>query len=249
MGHTVILTAAAGAFPGLLEALREIPIAVEERPLLSFRPPRDWAPLDAAISHGSSYGAVAFTSPRAARAVVERLEILKLGRSGSWIAEVWAVGPATSAALENRLGPVRLPVERESGKMGAAAALADAMLDAKVKGPVLFPCGETRRDELAAELRQGGVEVDEVICYRSILADESEARDAAARGSLLVVASPTVVNLLARACPGTSRPELLAVGPTTAASAQAAGWVPAAVAAEPSARALASAIRGLLDQR
>jgi uroporphyrinogen III methyltransferase/synthase len=249
MGRTVILTASAGTFPGLVEALREIPIAVEERPLLSFSPPRDWAPVDAALSRSSNYGAVAFTSPRAARAVIERLEFLGLLRRGSWIHDVWAVGPATSAALENRLGPVRLPAEWDSGKLAAAAALARAMLDAKVKSPVLFPCGETRRDELAAELRKGGVEVNEVICYRSILADESEARETAARGSLLVVASPTVVNLLARACPRTSRPELLAVGPTTAASAQAAGWAPAAVAAEPSARALASAIRGLLDRR
>jgi uroporphyrinogen-III synthase len=248
MGHTVILTASAGSFPGLLEALREIPIVVEERPLLSFRPPRDWAPLDAALRRSSSYGAVAFTSPRAARAVVERLEVLGLLSEGAWIRDVWAAGPATSAALENRLGSVRLPGERESGRLGAAAALARAMLDAKVKAPVLFPCGDARREELAGELRQAGLEVDEIVCYRSILADESEARAAAARGSLLVVASPTVVDLLARACPQPSRPELLAVGPTTAASARAAGWSPAAVAAEPSARALASAIRSLLDK-
>jgi uroporphyrinogen-III synthase len=249
MGHTIILTASAGSFPGLLQALREIPIAVEERPLLSFRPPGNWAPLDAALSHLGSYGAVAFTSPRAARAVVDRLEVLELSLERAWIPDVWAVGPATSAALEDRLGSVRLPPERENDKAGTAAALARAMLDAKVKGPVLFPCGETRREELAAELRQARVEVTEVVCYRSVLADEAEARAAAARGSLLVVASPTVVDLLARACPQATRPELLAVGPTTAASARAAGWSPAAVATEPSARALASAIRGLFEKR
>ena len=123
------------------------------------------------------------------------------------------------------------------------------MLEAKVPGPVLFPCGEIRRDELPAELRKQGVEVEEVVCYRSVLADEAEARAAAARGTVLVVASPTVVDLLIRACPRPTRPELLAVGPTTAASARAAGWSPAAVATEPSARALASAIRDLLDKR
>jgi uroporphyrinogen-III synthase len=249
MGHTVILTASAGAFPGLLEALREIPIAVEERPLLSFRPPRNWAPLDAALSRSSGYGAVAFTSARAARAVVERLDSLQPSWGSGRIPDVWAVGPATRAALEDRLGPVRIPAGAESGKAGGAAELGRAMLEAKVKGPVLFPCGETRRQELPAELRHGGVEVDEVVCYRSVLADESEARAVAARGSLLVVASPTVVNLLARACPQPTRPELVAVGPTTAASARAAGWSPAAVAAEPSAPALASAIRSLFNKR
>jgi pimeloyl-ACP methyl ester carboxylesterase len=69
------------------------------------------------------------------------------------------------------------------------------------------------------------------------------------RGTVLVVASPSVVDLLARACPRAPRPELLAVGPTTAASARAAGWSPAAVAAEPTLNALSSAILGLLANR
>jgi uroporphyrinogen-III synthase len=249
MDHTVILTASAGTFPGLVEALRASRIAVEERPLMSFSPPLDWAPLDAALNSWSSYGAVAFTSPRAARVVVERLKLLRLSIGSRETPDVWAVGPATSAALEGKLGLVRLPAGPHGEKIGGAAALARAMLDANAKGPVLFPCGETRREELAVSLRQNGVEVDEVVCYRSVLAEESDARAAAARGSVLVVASPTVVDLLARACPRPTRPELLAVGPTTAASARAAGWLPAAVAAEPSAQALASAIRDLLDKR
>jgi uroporphyrinogen-III synthase len=249
MGDTVVLTASAGSFPGLVEALKEVPIAVEERPLLSFSPPVDWTPLDVALDHLDSYGAVAFTSPRAARAVVERMQARRTSWGGGRQPEVWAVGPATSAALADAPGSVRLLPERPSGKVGAAAALARAMLEAEVHGPVLFPCGEARREELAGELRKGGVEVKEVVCYRSVLANESEAREAAARGTVLVVASPTVVNLLARACSRPSRPELLAVGPTTAASARAAGWAPAAVAAEPSARALAAAIRNLLSSR
>lgn len=246
MPHTVILTASAGAFPGLVEVLKEIPVSVEERPLVSFSPPSDWTPLDTALHRTNSYGAIAFTSPRAARAVVERMEDLHLTWGSTPTPQVWAVGPATSAALEGRLGTVRVPDGRRSGPSAAGATLARAMLHAKVSSPVLFPCGETRREELTTELRKAGIEVDDVVCYRSLLADESEARDAAARGSVLVVASPTVVNLLARACPRPARPELLAVGPTTAASARAAGWSPAAVADEPSAQALASAIRGLL---
>lgn len=250
MGDTVVLTASAGTFPGLVEALREVSIAVEERPLVSFSGPLDWAPLDAALARADTYGAVAFTSPRSARAFTERMQArdLRWG-NGPVVPQIWAVGPATTSALQGKLGSVRVPDRRQGDKMGAAAALARAMLEAEVPGPVLFPCGETRRDELPAELRKRGVEVDEVVCYRSVMADEAEARAAAARGTLLVVASPTVVDLLARACPRPTRPELLAVGPTTAASARAAGWSPAAVATEPSARALASAIRGLLDKR
>jgi uroporphyrinogen-III synthase len=250
MTDTVVVTASAGAFPGLVDALRKILVTVEERPLMNFAPPADWAPLDAAVDRVGEYGAVVFTSPRAAEPFAARLK----ERRPEWPTEqstppVWASGPQTAAALHGALGRVRLPLSRGRGQPGAAKALARAMLEEKVPGPVLFPCGEAHRDELPAELRQNGITVDEVVCYRSVLAAESEARVAASRGSVLVVASPRVAQLLARACPHGARPKLLAVGPTTAESARAAGWSPSAVAAEPTARALASAIRSLLANR
>jgi uroporphyrinogen-III synthase len=245
---TVILTASAGTFPGLAEALRAIAVAVEERPLLSFSSPLDWGPLDGALDRLSAYDAIAFTSPRAARSLVERMK----DRGVSWAAEhspdVWAVGPGTAAALGSALGPVRAPSGQRNRGSGAAE-LARAMLGATVKGPVLFPCGDLRRDELPRLLRQNGVEVDEVVCYRSVLADEAKARAAAAEGTVLVVASPSVAGLLARACPPPTRPDLLAVGSTTAASARSAGWSPAAVSPEPSAQALTSVILALLRKR
>jgi uroporphyrinogen-III synthase len=124
------------------------------------------------------------------------------------------------------------------------------MLAEKAAGPVLFPCGEAHREELPSVLRSAGVLVDEVVCYRSVLADITDARVAAELGTILIVASPTVANLLAQACPrGGNRPGLLAVGPTTADAARAAGWPPAAVASEPSARGLAAAVKGLLENR
>jgi uroporphyrinogen-III synthase len=88
-----------------------------------------------------------------------------------------------------------------------------------------------------------------VICYRSVLAGEAAARNAAEGARVLVVASPSVAELLARACPPDGRPSLLAVGPTTAAAARAAGWPPAAVASRPSADALVTGIRSLLATR
>ena len=250
MTDTVVVTASAGAFPGLVAALGKIPVTVEERPLMNFAPPADWAPLDAALDRAGEYGAVVLTSPRAAEAFAARLK----ERRTEWPTEpstppVWASGPQTAAALHGLLGRICLPLGRGRGQLGAAKALAQAMLEEKVAGPVLFPCGEAHRDELPAELRQNGITVDEIVCYRSVLAAESEARVAASRGSVLIVASPRVADLLARACPRGTRPALLAVGPTTAESARAAGWSPSAVALEPTARALASAIRSLLANR
>ncbi|MEO8089408.1 MAG: uroporphyrinogen-III synthase [Gemmatimonadales bacterium] len=247
MVEIVVVTASTGAFPGLKEALKEIPVLVEEHPLMTFAPPADWALLDSALDRWTSYAAVAFTSPRAAAVVRERLA----GRSprGENIPEVWAGGAATRAALGEAVGPVLLPNEADAVTLGAAEALARAMLDAGVTGPVLFPCGDSRREELPERLRIRGVAVEEVVCYRSVLASESVAHAAAARGTMLVVASPTVASLLVRACAPNARPDLLAVGPTTAASARASGWVPAAVASSPSAGALAAAVKDVLARR
>jgi len=97
-------------------------------------------------------------------------------------------------------------------------------------------------------LREHAIEVQEVVCYRTVLAPSSHAGEALARGTLLVVASPSVMRLLANASNPAHRPRLIAVGPTTAASARALGWVPAATAREPSTQGVAEAISSLLAQ-
>ncbi len=250
MPPTVVLTASAGTFPGLAAALKAVPVVVEERPLLSFAPPLDWVALDVVLDRLNGFGTIAFTSRRAAKAFLARWRARgKSWNDGNGMPAVWAVGPATAAELAGELGPVRVPDGAGSSSTGAAENLGRSMIQESVNGPVLFPCGDARRDELPQILQENGVEVQEVVCYRSVLADESEARTAAATGSVLVVASPSVADLLARACPRGTRPELLAVGPTTAASARAAGWSPAAVANEPTTRALSAAIRDLLANR
>jgi uroporphyrinogen-III synthase len=251
MRGTVVVTASAGTFPGLRAALQAIPVAVEEHPLMSFAPPLDWRPVDAALSRLDRFDAVAFTSPRSARAFVDR--VLASGKQAAFEPpggpDLWAVGAGTAAPLAHLSALIHAPDARLLGSLGAAGALARAMLDAGVRGPVLFPCGEIRREELPARLRDDEIEVEEVVCYRSVLAGEAEARRAAERGQVVVVASPSVADLLARSCPSGSRPALLAVGPTTAAAARASGWPPAGVAARPTAEALAAGVRTLLLSR
>jgi len=241
---TVVLTASAGAFPGLVEALRAIPVAVEDVPLMTFAPPLDWSPVDDAARNLARYSAIAFTSPRSARAFGERLQSLGLPVPPS--TAVWAAGAGTAQALGAGFAAVRQADERAVAERGAAVALADAVARSGPTGSVLFPCGDSRRDELPARLRDQGIAVDEVVCYRSVLADETEARGAAARGQVMIVASPSVAGLLARACPPGARPALVAVGPTTAAAAQASGWPPTRVASGPTSEALAAAVRAVV---
>jgi uroporphyrinogen III methyltransferase / synthase len=249
MSDTVVVTASAGSFPGLLAALKKIPVTVEERPLMNFAPPSDWAPLDAALDRLDQYTAVVFTSPRGAESFIARLAQRRITLPEDGTLAAWVSGPQTATPLQGAFVPIHMPTGKDRGALGAGRALARAMLAEQVTGRVLFPCGQEHRDELLQELGQKGVRVEKIVCYRSVLAEESEARMAASRGSVLVVASPRVAGLLARACPRGDRPELLAVGPTTAESARVAGWSPSAVAAEPTARALATAVRTLLANR
>jgi uroporphyrinogen-III synthase len=249
MRGTVVVTASAGTFPGLVEALRALPVPVEECPLMEFAAPLDWSPVDRALDRISEFDAVAATSPRAARAFAGRVatrgmtDTLRL--AGTPV--LWAGGLATADAMGQEMGEVHVPSTKSSARMGAAAALAAAMLKEGVKGPVLFPCGDLRRDELPARLEDDGVDVEDVVCYRSVLASEGAARAAAERAQVLVVASPSVADLLARACPPGVRPLMLAIGPTTAAAARGSGWPPAAVSSRPDAASLAQSVRSLLS--
>lgn len=244
---TVVLTASAGAFPGLAAALAEMSIQLETRPLLRFEPPVDWGPLDTALARRGGYEAVALTSPRAAQAFAERIELCGIVWDQA-APEVWVVGSATEEALRGK-APVRKPKTAPEPGSGTAASLARAMLKAGVGSPVLFPCGDRRRDELPELLHTHGIQVDEVVCYRSVLASREQARAAMAGSTVVVVASPSVAALLAEACPAPPRPRLIAIGSTTAEAAQAAGWPPATSAAEPSTPALAASITGLLATR
>jgi uroporphyrinogen-III synthase len=237
-----VLTSAPGSLPGLAERLRELPAIVEEIPLLTFVPPLDWHPVDHAVRELHRYEAVAFTSPRAAAAFAGRVDQTVRRR----LPQVWAGGGGTAAALAPLGAEIHRAPEKETGRVGAAAALATAMVEAGIAGPVLFPCGEIRRDELPTRLRQEGIEVDEIVCYRSVVASEETARSAVKRAAILVVASPSVAELVARVSAPSPRPLMLAVGPTTAAAARAAGWAPAAVAPRPDVESLLDEVRSML---
>jgi uroporphyrinogen-III synthase len=241
----VVVTLSAGAVAGLAEALAHDRITLEERPLLRFGPPADWEPLDRALAALDRYRAVVLTSPRAAETVADRWRgrPLSLEPGGAmW----WATGPAAAAPLGDRFGPVRIPPEAPDPGLGAGERLADALLAAGTGSPVLHLCGEVHRDELGRRLSEAGITVDEVICYRALLASLPEAREAAARADILVVGSPRVAELVTAACRADRRPRLLALGPTTAAASRRSGWPPDAVAERPDAPEVARQMRALV---
>jgi uroporphyrinogen-III synthase len=242
--RTVALTLAPDSLSGLADLLRGDGLAVREVPLLSFDPPADWSPVDAAILRLPRYSAVGVTSPRAAHALVARAAALKVSAPAGLTA--WATGAATAASLRDLFASVEIPSSLATVDAGVGSILAGAMLAGRVGSPVLFPCGDNRRDELPAILRASGITVDEVVCYRSVLASGDRAREVTLDAHVLVVGSPRVAGLVAEVSRPDERPALVAIGPTTAAAARAAGWAPAGVANRPTVQAVAERVRAVL---
>ncbi len=240
----VVHTGSEGTLAGLAEAVASLDAVLLERPLISFVPPEDWSAADLAAGQLGNYGAIVFTSPRAARLFRER--VAQVAPVLEQVPPVWVTGAATEKALRGLFGPVlRAPSGEESG----GGALAEAMIAAQVRSPVLFPCGQLRREELPERLAGAGLTVVELTCYYTVVADEAAAREAIVGAAVVLVASPSVAQLLGRAVPPTGRPRLAAIGSTTAAAARAAGWPPDGVAARPETDAVVDVIRSLLASR
>lgn len=243
MGVRVVLTTAKGSFSGLEQLLRDRGFEVTACPLLAFGDPADWSPVDALLRGWHHVPVVALTSPRAACALMDRARRLDVPLAPG--PALWAGGPATKAALGDSLGSVR--TAGESG-MAGGRALGRAMIEAGVSGHVVFACGEPHLDDLSSLLRASGVAVDEVTCYRSVLATPATASEALGGTAVVVVGSPRVAALLARVRPPESAVHLVAVGPTTGDAARESGWAPSAVAAEPSTPSVADAVQAAIDE-
>ncbi len=236
--HRVVSTLSRESFDGLAREVQALGLTLVQQPLLLFETDEFRAALAAAVRDLAEYRAVAITSPRSAR-----LFASAVGAAQVVSPPVWTTGRGTARALEN-IGPV--VVVDAPALDGAAAALARIMIARGASGPVLFPCGEQHRDELPGRLRDAGVEVAELVCYRAVIAPPAELRSAAQSGDVIIVGSGRVAQALADATRLSERPSLVAVGPVTAAAAAAAGWSPAATADEPTTPSLVSAVRSVL---
>ncbi|TFH67028.1 MAG: uroporphyrinogen-III synthase [Gemmatimonadales bacterium] len=234
----LIVTAAVGSFDGLESAMANIGWSVERRALIRFGPPSDWGPFDRAVAQLDQFQAVVVTSPRAAEVLSERLP------QERYHVPLWVVGNRSGDRLEGLFETVHYLGDNPA-EGGSAEALADQMLSASVKSPVLFPCGSQRRDGLIERLESAGVKVREEECYRTLLASPDAARVACHGAEAILVASPSVAALVASACNQGARPALVAIGPTTAAAARGAGWPPDAVATSPTPDGIRSALDSL----
>lgn len=237
-GRRVLITRPreqAGELAAALEAAGATVIAI---PLIAILPPRDAAPLQAALAAPERYGWVAFTSVHAVRATFAHAP----GLTGPRLA---AVGGRTAAEVRRHAGRCELVAEPAT-----AAELARAMRAEGVAGVrVLFPRGDRARETLIVELAAAGALVDAPEAYRTVsgLDDDGQARlrEALTTGlDWVVLTSPSTWHELVAAVgvAALAPVRLAAMGPTTAQALAEHGRTPAAAPASPGLEALVAAL-------
>lgn len=196
-----------------------------------------------ALEHPRSYDGLIFTSPRAVEAVAEAMPWLP-SENVLWHARaVFAVGPRTAEELR----AIGFQPEGEEG--GSAEMLAEYISSRAFGKPLLFLCGDRRRDELPNRLQDAGVAYEELCVYRTIPRLRLDL-SGLPRVDWIVLFSPSGLEALeASAIPDLGDARFAAIGPTTAGALEARRYEVSAVAAQPSPDGLTEAIRAADEAR
>ena len=239
MPPTVVLTASAGTLPGLVEALRPDAAAGRGMSAADLRSAAGLA--IRSIARSTRVGALrrgrAHLAPRRARlrgalAGARGRACVAAAGLGRWTGHGHRAGRrARPRCAVRRPGEVG---ERGSARRRWRRRCSRPACAVRCSSPAATSARGARRAAPGRWHRGGG---DRVLPVGARRGDRS-ALGRANEPGMLVVASPTVADLLARACPPGVRPALVAVGPTTAAAARASGWAPDAVAPRPTVEAL-----------
>jgi uroporphyrinogen-III synthase len=236
---TAVITRELEATSAYATILAPLGLRLIAMPVTRTEAPRDAMALARALE--GHYAAIVIASARGASA-------LAAARGTHTLPEVWAVGPATQRALQAAGIAARI-----SSSATDAATLAHAMLSAReLPGQrVLVPRAEDGRDEAIAILRAAGVEVVDVVAYRTVPCPADDDTVATGRNVLLaglasvcIVFAPSQVRALA----GIIGPlaevvtSWIAIGDTTAAVLREAGIERVSVAATPTPEGVANAV-------
>lgn len=248
-GHHILLTRVRGDNEPLRQRLELLGATVLELPTIEILPPEDPGPLETALRALDRYRWICFTSRNAVRAVAQMLDRMAVSLAAS--TRVAAIGPATSQELAARgIGVDCLP------DMATGDALAVAMLLTGAAGTrVLLPQSDRARPELRDGLIAGGALVDTVIAYRTGRPPPNEALALvhAGRIDVVVLTSPSglhgLLDMVGDNREAVAGTRFACIGPTTASAVLDAGFVPAAVAPNPSLEGIVQAIRASLETR
>ncbi len=214
-------------------ALDAVGFAARCVPVLRFEPV-ERSQLAETMAQAGNYAGLILTSPRAADAL-HGLDLAAWRENPTFV-----VGPATAERART------LGLRPEGEEAGQADDLATAILAHRFDRPLLFLCGDRRRDTLPERLRAAGLALEERVVYRTLLDASALRAEADGLTAWVVFFSPSGVEAacVVEAVPW-NRIRKAAIGPTTAAALRAAGFAPAAVAAAPTPEALAVALQAV----
>jgi uroporphyrinogen-III synthase len=200
-------------------------------PLITARAPADPAPLAAAVRRlvAGEYAWLAVTSATAVRVVAGLVPSLPSG------VRVAAVGQATASACAGVGWRVDVVPDDAS-----AEDLAAAMTGAT--GRVLFPRSDLAAPTLTGGLRQRGLDVDDVVAYRTVGTGTGPIVLDQPPDAVLVTSGSVAREIALRMTPLDPRTRIACIGPRTAADARAAGLPVHVVGGSRSAEALLDAV-------
>ena len=222
--RTVLVPGTAQASAHAVQALRDAGARPLVVPFVQTVPPTDLAPLDAALAElaDGRFGWLALTSAAGVRALDDRARELRGEGLGALLgsSRVAAVGQATADALA-ALGIAALVPEAGAGATGLVSPLVAAARGDRV----LVARGDLAAPTLVAGLREAGVEVHDVVVYRTVPAPAPPAavREdwAAGRIDAVLLTSPSTAHaVLDRLGPPPAGTTVACLGPTTAQAAR-----------------------------
>ena len=234
-GLRVVIPRAEGRGNSLAARLRELGAEPVLYPVITYAAPEDLAPLQTAVQRlmQNEFDWLVLTSVRAVRAVRDRIAQSD-PIPGSLSTKIAAVGPATAAACVSQLHqtPAAMP------DVFTADALPTVM--GELHGQrVLLLNADIAPPGLQQALQKAGAQVERVIAYRTIRAQDNAVDMPAllrthAVHAILFTSGSTVRYFVERVGPAlfdaVCKLTIVCIGPNTAAVVQALGLRPAAVA-------------------
>jgi len=230
-----LLRQSSGPEDAYARALHAVGYAAVQVPVLAFtftQPER----LRSALETPEAFGGLICTSPRAVQAITEAVSEATLL---PWrVKRTYAVGPATAEAL------AALGLLAETPLGGTAETLAEQIIQAPPAAlPLLFPCGNRRREVLPAMLTAAGIAWQQQQVYETQVQTDISLPEGPAP-EWIVSFSPSGVPALQTLLSEAPDARVAAIGPTTATAVQQQGLAVSAVAETPSPTGLVAALQG-----
>ncbi|MFZ5943492.1 MAG: uroporphyrinogen-III C-methyltransferase [Bacillota bacterium] len=224
-GQRILVTRSREQASVLSQKIEELGGEAWEFPTISIEEPLDFTPLDNALAKIDSYDWIIFTSVNGVKAFFARMKNLKMDIRNLGKVRLCAIGPKTREELEEKGILVDYVPE-----VFRAEAIVEGLENILQPGNcVLLPRADLARPVLLDSLQGMGINVDEVIAYRTVLGSGSstellEKMQNKEINIITFTSSSTVKNFLSL-LGDNYRPELLkgvaiaCIGPITADTA------------------------------